>query len=131
MLTLFETAEAIKALDTEPDIIQQACEKVLGLDKVRTLNASALAKHLVLHNIFNGCHSSTLMEALAYALGQMAAMKVIDGKEEELISGLSDVIRHEIYSFQSFEKKLRSVLPEGLIEKMGEALAKQLPGGPK
>ena len=131
MLTLLETAEAIKALQTEPDIIASACEKVLGLNKIRTLDANALAKHLIVYNISQGCSSSILMEALAYALGQMLAMKVVDGKEEELISGLTEVIRHEIYSFQSFEKKLKSILPPEVLNAMADIFAKEVKGFPK
>ena len=131
MLTLLETAEAIKALRTEPDIIKQACEKVLGLDKVRTLDASALAKHLIIYNITSGCSSAVLMEALTYALGRISAMKVADGKEEELISNLIEVIRHEIYSFQSFEKKLKSIFPAEVLSAMANIVAKEIKGLPK
>ena len=131
MLTLLETTAAIKALQTEPDIIASACEKVLGLDKIRTLDANALAKHLIVYNISQGCSSSILMEALTYALGQISAMKVVDGKEEELISGLTEVIRHEIYSFQSFEKKLKSILPPEVLKAVTDIFAKEIKGASK
>jgi hypothetical protein len=125
MLTLLETTAAIKALDTEPDIIKNACQVVLSLDKLGELSEQSLAKHLVFYYVPR-IGSTKLMIALTLALGQIAALKVKPGREDELISGLMEQIRHELYSFQAFEKQVKSIFPAGLLEELGEALAKSM-----
>lgn len=130
MLTLLETFEAIKALDTERSIIESACKKVLKMDGLKDLSEATLAKHLIITYGFQ-MDLSKLLVALTLAIGQLAAMNVKPGKEDQLLVGIMEQIRHEMYSFQAFEKKIRATFPEEVLEALVKVMTKEGEGSPE
>lgn len=95
MLTLLETIAAIKALDTEPDVIRNACNKVVD-PKARDLlplNANAKAITVDICTRYQDLEEKgDLIIALCASLGTAAGLAVKPGKEVTLLSSLLDKV---------------------------------------
>lgn len=127
MLTLPETISAIATLDTEKDIIRQACQRHLGQDKVKDMDPAELSKHLILtYTTAGGVTSKTFILALAAALGQIVALSCIKGQEEVMLSALETKIRLEFYDMLRFKQRLEASMPPAELKELRELVMKEV-----
>lgn len=97
MLTLLETTNAINALDTELDVIHNACEQVIyGPLKQRlspTADATAIAQDITLAYGRLIENKGELLIACLIAAGVTAAFTCKPGHEVPLLQGCSEQLR--------------------------------------
>lgn len=89
MFTLTETIDKIKALDTDADIITQACAKVLGH------GTSALAPANIAHEIiekYKKNRPSDVIEGLCAALALLLAASAEEGHEINALASVGQML---------------------------------------
>lgn len=105
MLTLLETIAAIKTLDTEPDVIKNACEQILyGELKQRispTSKANAIAQDMTLAYSRIIEDKGELLMAFLMAAGFTASLLCKPGHEVKLIGNCSDQLRQTFVECRS------------------------------
>ena len=122
MLTLFETINAIKTLDTELDIIRNACQKILKPGETPDrMTAEQIAIEIATGYTDKTDGPNTLLVALAMALTSTAIVVAIEGKELEMLRTIHDVI-NDLF-IEMFTKRLEKKF-EGKPELMFGALIK-------
>lgn len=124
MLTLPETITIIKSLDTAPDIIAQACNKILGKDD-KYEDAEDLAT-LIFHAFEpRVADPGDLMLAGVIIAGRIAGASVKPDKMHELVDGLRKIfIQYMSEALTNrFHKNLKRD-PEEAIELLREILIK-------
>lgn len=108
MLTLLETTNAIKKLDTEPDVIRAACMEVLyfGLKSRLGPDATheAIAQDIALEYGAHVPDKGKLLIAFCMAAGFTAAFLCKPGHEIPLVSSMMDQIRETFTTMRA--KKL-------------------------
>ena len=116
MLTLLETFEAIKSLDTEPDIIASACKKVLGQDHEAPQEPHDIAQEILNAYIYK-VPPKNLCIAGALVAGRLAGAMVKQGKEIEITKSLSEIIFNEMLEVSHRKlTKLAETDPEAAIK---------------
>jgi hypothetical protein len=89
MLLLDETVRAMQALDTEPEILTNACKRILGINaKPKPSPHSAEAVHdlaIAIANLTNEHATPTGIEALCMVLGTTVAVTARRGLEGDAL----------------------------------------------
>jgi hypothetical protein len=91
MLTMLETIAAIKALDTEKDIIDRACLEIISPEAKDGLDSTAALVHDMILS-YRSVKRYDLMIAFAVAAGTMGAMLVKPGHQAAVITGLKNAV---------------------------------------
>jgi hypothetical protein len=81
MLTLTETIDAIRAIDTDTDIILGACKQIAGLSRVDCTDEVAIASDIYKRYLIDGTSPSPVIIALTACLGTIAAKTATVGNE--------------------------------------------------
>jgi hypothetical protein len=124
VLTILEAYNAIKALDTEPDIIANACKKILGQDRKEEDDPNTIAKEIIL-TYCDRLNPGHFVAALAVATGIAAGVSAEDGKEPDLIVNIQDVIVEQMVKVKvSKLRKLAETDPKAAVEQLLKQLSK-------
>lgn len=126
MLTILETYTAIKSLDTEPDIITNACKKVLGLGRSEDDDPNTIASEIVL-TYYNRLNPDEFVAALSVATGTAAGLAAKRGKEVELLRNITKVIMEQMMEVRV--KKIKDLAekdPRAATEEMMQLLGAAL-----
>ncbi len=126
MLTILETYTAIKSLDTEPDIITNACKKVLGQDRSEDDDPNTIASEIVL-TYYNRLNPDEFVAALSVATGTAAGLAAKRGKEVELLRNITKVIMEQmmevrVKKIKDLAKKDPRAATEEMMQLLGAAL---------
>lgn len=108
MLTILETYTAIKALDTEKDIIEGACRKVLGLDKEAPLTEELIAAEII--RTYMNIPPSKLLVSSALVVGILAGLTAKPGHEGNCLNAIMELIADKFA--QSSATRLNSLVKE-------------------
>jgi hypothetical protein len=68
-LTLTETIDAIRAIDTDTDIIRNACKQIAGLSRVDCADDLAIASDIFKRYLVDGTSPGPIIAALTTCLG--------------------------------------------------------------
>ena len=108
-LTILETYTAIKALDTEKDIIEGACRKVLGQDKEAPLTEELIAEEII-RTYMNRIPPSKLLVSSALVVGILAGLTTKPGHEGNCLNAIMELIADKFA--QSSATRLNSLVKE-------------------
>ena len=90
MLTLTETIDAIKAIDTDPDVILGACRRIASPQENNPSDDPIKDLVLKITNICEGVRPSTVQVALITALAANGAVTVRPGTEVGFIKAVNE-----------------------------------------
>lgn len=91
MLTLTETIDAIRSLDTDLDIITQACDKVLRPNAAAKPTPFDVAREIHA-TYYKKLDTGELIEALCIVLGTHGAMSAKLRHEDELLDAIKAMV---------------------------------------
>jgi hypothetical protein len=131
MLTLTETIDAIKSLDTPFDVIEQACKKVVEKDKKKTTDKIEIMLE-IMETYENRIPIHEFVEIAARLSAHVAAIAVAPGKEAEMLATILGITR-EVY-VETLSRKYMIMMktdPERAIESLMNMLENIANRGPK
>lgn len=114
MLTLFETIAAIKALDTEKDVIQAACAKVLRSESMEQLLGEAKGYRKVAAEIVDRYMGREdvvdVIAGLSVALGSLGGATAKPGRESVVLNSIQEQVTAAFGRgmMQRLDEKLKS-----------------------
>jgi hypothetical protein len=95
-LTLPETIQAIQDLDTEEDIIVQACQRIASDATGRKRNlASRKIAEFIIDDYEDRADMGEVMIACCLVAGRIAAIMCRIGEEQKIVKGLKAVMLEE------------------------------------
>lgn len=123
-LTLDETFGAIRALDTEEDIIEQACKRYLRRE--REVEDNEDLARLILNEFMDDYDTADIMAALAIACGYLGATITKPGASQKMLRALQTGVARSYTAVLAFrvERDMKRD-PEKAISMMIEMLEEQ------
>ena len=99
MLTITETIDAIRAINTEPEILIGACKRILGLDAASKADMNVQTVAFELIEVSNKLPLGEGLLALGSALAIDAATSAKKGHEAEVLHLILDDVTHGFIKF--------------------------------
>ena len=94
MLTITETIDAIRAINTEPEILTGACKRILGLDAASKVDMNVQTVAFELIEVSNKLPLGEGLRALCAALAIDAVTSAKKGHEAEVLHLILDDVTH-------------------------------------
>jgi|HubBroStandDraft_4_1064222.scaffolds.fasta_scaffold09099_12 hypothetical protein len=124
-LTLTETIDAIRAIDTDTDIILGACKQIAGLSRIDCTDELAITRDIFKRYLVNGTSPRPVITALTTCLGALTAKtahigneltawnKVLDAGHAAFMDALTSRIREEtVGDDEAMVKRLLNIMSQ-------------------